>query len=137
MANTQPRFPAVKVTAILLDSDGNIQAAAARLRCAELTVRRYVQRYPVCAEALKKARERTLDIVESKLVSKAKSGESWAVCFFLKTQGGSRGYQPKLDLKLNIQREAEKLAKEYGLSVDEIMSEAQDMLAGDANASGN
>jgi hypothetical protein len=85
-------FSPVKVASALLDCDGNVTATAKKLRCSPATVDNYVRRFPLVAEAKQQARERTLDIVENQLVEKAKSGESWAVCFFLKCQGGSQGY---------------------------------------------
>lgn len=39
-----------------------------------------------------------LDLAEAKLLSAINSGEAWAVCFFLKTQGKKRQYTERVQV---------------------------------------
>jgi len=74
------------------DKRGNIAAVAVALHTSRQTVYRYIEKHAKLKDVLAESRESMLDMVESVLYSKALEGESWAVCFFLKTQGKSRGY---------------------------------------------
>lgn len=56
------------------------------------TIHRYVDRYPEVAQAVEDAKSLTLDLAENKLYERMMAGDSWAVCFLLKTQGKHRGY---------------------------------------------
>lgn len=48
------------------------------------------ERQPDVFEAFKRGKARAIATVGGKLIDRARSGEPWAVCFYLKTQGGYR-----------------------------------------------
>jgi len=86
------KLTAKAVTAAIRDMNGNISAVARRLGVCRQTVYNYIERHPSVKDALVEARETMLDNAESVLYRAVLNGEAWAVCFFLKTQGKSRGY---------------------------------------------
>lgn len=72
--------------------NGNVAAIAKKYNVSRRTVLRFADRHPEVNDALYEAREAMLDMAESSLYRRVLAGESWAVCFFLKTQGRKRGY---------------------------------------------
>lgn len=71
---------------------GNVAAIARALGTSRGTVWNRIQSSPPLQKLLADARETMLDNAESSLYRAVLAGEAWAVCFFLKTQGKSRGY---------------------------------------------
>jgi len=71
---------------------GNVAAIARALGTSRGTVWNRIQSSPALQALLADARETMLDNAESALYRAVLAGEAWAVCFFLKTQGKSRGY---------------------------------------------
>ena len=51
-----------------------------------------MERHPEIAQAFEDEREMLLDTAELKLSESVSTGEPWAICFYLKTQGRKRGY---------------------------------------------
>lgn len=88
----RPHYTAEQMIGALQRTKGMVTLAADHLGCTYHTVENYVKRYPSVAEALKRERERILDITELKLVQAINDGEAWAIQFMLKTQGKQRGY---------------------------------------------
>lgn len=86
------KLTAEAVTAAIRDMNGNISAVARRLGVCRQTVYSYIERHPSVKDVLAEARETMIDNAESALYRAVLNGEAWAVCFFLKTQGKSRGY---------------------------------------------
>jgi hypothetical protein len=62
------------------------------------TFLRYKNEYPEIAKALEDAKEATLDLAESKLMSLVSKEDLGAICFYLKTQGKRRGYIERQEL---------------------------------------
>ena len=89
---TPTKLTAAAVTAAIRDMNGNISAVARRLGVCRQTVYNYIERHPSVKDVLTEARETMIDNAESALYRAVLNGEAWAVCFFLKTQGKSRGY---------------------------------------------
>jgi hypothetical protein len=56
------------------------------------------------------------------------AGEHWAVTFALRTVGRERGYGEHVALSLTIERAAARVAGQFGLSVEEVLSEAKLLL---------
>lgn len=94
------------VAAALAELQGNVAAVAKRFGVARQSVQGIIARRPALQAVATDAREGMLDNAESSLYRAVIAGEAWAVCFFLKTQGRSRGYTerpqdlPPLDLLL-------------------------------------
>lgn len=74
------------------DYNGNLTSVAAHFGCSRPTIYKRIKEDPEIAASVDDARESMIDVVENVLYDKAKAGEAWAVCFFLKTQGKRRGY---------------------------------------------
>jgi hypothetical protein len=83
------------VAAALADLQGNVAGAAKRFGVARQSVADLIERRPALQQVLQDAREGMLDNAESSLYRAVLAGEAWAVCFFLKTQGRTRGYVEK------------------------------------------
>lgn len=80
------------VAAALAELQGNVAGAAKRFGVARQSVADLIERRPALQKVARDAREGMLDNAESALYRAVLAGEAWAVCFFLKTQGRSRGY---------------------------------------------
>ena len=97
---TQAEMTAEQVIAAIDDSQGNLTVACRRIGCSRQTLYSFISNHPTCQAAVKAAREKMIDSVESVLYSKALDGEAWAVCFFLKTQAKHRGYVERSEHRL-------------------------------------
>jgi len=99
MSNKRPgRKPGLtveQVAAAIKDCHGNLAAVARRFGYSRLGIVKFVQRYKELTQTLEDARSEMLDNAESRLYKAVLDGEGWAVCFFLKTQGRSRGYSDR------------------------------------------
>jgi predicted transcriptional regulator len=98
MANKE-HFSVIQITEALIKAKGFISRAARLLDCTQITVRNYIEKYPELNETLKDCRETFLDLAESKLIQNINNNDNTAIIFFLKTQGGSRGYQEKKEVE--------------------------------------
>jgi len=73
-------------------SGGIISTIATRIGCEWNTAQRYIRDYPTIAAAYKNETERVTDMAETALMKAIKTGEAWAVKYFLSTKGKYRGY---------------------------------------------
>ena len=121
MAGTQ-KYSAERVATALEESKGMVSVAAKKLGCHPDTVRNYARRYQSVSKALEEAREGMLDAAELALYGAVVRGEAWAVCFYLKTQGKSRGYVERQQVEVLVQQELEAAleALEDGLEPEEF-----------------
>jgi hypothetical protein len=92
------RFTPAQVVAAVRRAHGLLVAAAGQLGCDAETIYNYKKRYPVVAAAIQDARARTTDLAELKLYEAIHRGEGWAIMFYLRTQGKSRGYVERREL---------------------------------------
>jgi len=74
------------------ESKGLVSHAARRLGVTDEAMRQRLLRSPSLQQIRAEAREAMLDVAESSLFQRVEEGESWAVVFYLKTQGRDRGY---------------------------------------------
>jgi transposase-like protein len=82
-----------------LESSGGMIAPAARaLGCDRNTIKRYLKEYEPIAQAIADQREATTDLAENRLRDAIGRGEAWAICFYLKCQGKSRGYVERAEV---------------------------------------
>lgn len=121
------RYNAERVIQAIHDTKGLVSLAAQRLGCDPKTVRSYVHRYPTVAAALKEERESMTDIAELSLYNKIQSGEGWAVCFYLKTQGRHRGYIERHELAVDMVVRAREMAEAHGLDPDAVVERAKEI----------
>ena len=73
-------------------SHGNVSQAAKALGISRQYLHRYVNKHSTVHEALSEARATVCDFAEGKLLEAMHNGEGWAIMFYLRTQGRSRGY---------------------------------------------
>jgi hypothetical protein len=122
------RYTTSQVIEALRTSRGLVSMAAQKLRCDVDTVQNYCKRFPTVEAAKQEARVSLLDLAESRLWEAIDRGDGWAIAFCLKTIGRSRGYGERLDLNVSIQAAAQRVAAEFGLSVDAVLQEARLLL---------
>jgi hypothetical protein len=122
------RYTAQQVIDALTATHGMVYLAAQQLRCDPDTVMRYCKRYPTVEQAKQDARGAITDEVELRLLAAIRRDEPWAISFYLKTLGRSRGYGERLDLNVSIQAAAQKVADEFGLSASDVLAEARLLL---------
>ena len=127
MAN-KLKFTATQMCEALTATKGMVYLAAKRLGCDHNTVLRYCQRYPSVEAAKQAARGELLDEAELRLVAAIRRDEPWAISFYLKTVGRTRGYGERLDLNVSIQAAAAKVAAEFGLTAEAVLAEAKLLL---------
>ena len=92
------KYSVEQIIAALGESHGMIAPAARSLGCSRDTIRRYLAEYEEIAQAIADEREATTDLAENKLRDAIIRGEAWAICFYLKCQGKSRGYVERGEL---------------------------------------
>jgi hypothetical protein len=122
------RYTASQVIEALKASRGLVYIAAERLQCDPYTIINYFKRYHTVEQAKHDARGALLDRAEVRLFEAVDRGEGWAISFCLKTIGRTRGYAERLDLNVSIQAAAQRVAQEFGLSVDAVLQEARLLL---------
>jgi hypothetical protein len=127
MANKN-RFTAQQVIDALQATRGMVYLAAKQLKCAPDTVMNYCKRYPAVEAAKHDARGELLDVAELKLWAAVQRDEAWAIAFALRTLGRGRGYVERLDLHLTIERAAARVAGQFGITVEEVLTEAKLLL---------
>lgn len=88
----QQAFAPEHVAITLYKCEGLVTRAAKRLKCSPTTVERYIERYPVCREAMEYSREKIKDDAQHSLGAAVRRGEAWAVCFTLKCLAKDRGF---------------------------------------------
>jgi len=74
---------------------GGVYQAARNLGVHASVLYDYAKRWPEILDVIREERGLLIDTAESKLHEAVNNGEAWAICFFLKTQGKSRGYVEK------------------------------------------
>jgi hypothetical protein len=100
----KPKLTPELVAARLVIDRGNLAAVARHFGVSRAAVFELVGASPALKQVLKDAREAMLDGAEAALYTAVLAGKSWAVCFFLKTQGKARGYVEKQEIDLNAAR---------------------------------
>ena len=83
---------ALRIIGAIQTSNGLLTTAAKKAGLNYSTVWRYTQDFPLVKQAVVEAKERMLDLAESKLYKKIKEGDNTMIIFFLKTQGKGRGF---------------------------------------------
>lgn len=76
----------------LREARGLVTHAAARLGVSRQAVTQRMAKHPTLQQAREEARQAMIDHAEDALFASVAERESWAVLFYLKTQGRERGY---------------------------------------------
>ena len=90
--NRKGRIAVNEIIRVLELELGMINGAATRLHVSPNTLKRFIQGNAKVQEALHEIQERTLDLVETKLLKMIEEGNERAIFFFLKTKGKGRGF---------------------------------------------
>ena len=122
------RYTTQQMIDALTSVHGMVYLAAQQLRCSPSTVMNYCKRYPSVEQAKVDARGAITDEAELRLLAASRRDEPWAIAFYLKTLGRSRGYGERLDLNVSIQAAAAKVAAEFGLTAEAVLQEARLLL---------
>lgn len=88
---------AKEVESALRQHDGNMAAVGRKFGVTREAVRQFVEKHPSLKAVCLECRESMKDTAESSLYKAVKKGASWAVQFYLRTQGRDRGYSEKQD----------------------------------------
>lgn len=96
--------PPDEIAAAIRKADGNLAAVARKYGVTRQAVRGFVLRHEELKLAAHDSRECLKDEAESALIRAMRDRESWAVCFFLKTQAKDRGYTERADVGVEITR---------------------------------
>lgn len=102
MADTK-HFEPEQIVQALNANKGMVYLSAKKLNCSPKTIYNYAKEYSEVQEAIDNARGELTDLAESKLAAAIKKGESWAVCFYLKTQGRNRGYVERQEVSADFE----------------------------------
>ena len=109
---TKPeRYPPALLLSALTQSKGMIAAAARLLGCSRQTIYDSMRRHPEITEFVEGQRDLLLDTAELKLIEAVVNGQPWAILFYLKTQGKSRGYVEKQVVGITGGRTLEELLR--------------------------
>ena len=122
------RYTAQQVIDALKLTHGMVYLAAKQLRCDPDTIMNYCKKFPTVEQAKQDARGAITDEAELRLLAAIRRDEPWAISFYLKTVGRSRGYGERLDLNLQIEAVAIRVAETLGLTPEAVLQEAQLLL---------
>lgn len=89
-------YKTAEIAAALAKAYGIITDAAKILGCNQNTIHEHLKKTPSLAVARDAARDRIIDLAESKLFEAVESGERWAILEVLHGPGKSRGYVPNI-----------------------------------------
>lgn len=90
--HSNEKYSPMKIIEALKATRGMIATAARLLGCSRQTIYESIARHPEINAVVAGERDLMLDTAELRLMEAIEAGESWAVKFFLTTQGQVRGY---------------------------------------------
>lgn len=97
-SHSHPKVTDDQIIHAFTQSRGMVALSARSLGITRRALYYRLQQSEKLREALEDAREFALDNAESRLQKCIDREEAWAICFFLKTQGKSRGYIEKAEI---------------------------------------
>lgn len=108
---------AARIIQAIRASDGLLTDAAKASGIGYRTICRYVAEYPTVKEAAQESKETLLDLAESELFKKIKTGDNTMIIFYLKTQGKARGYIERSEIS---NAEGENIRVEHHISDEQL-----------------
>jgi predicted transcriptional regulator len=123
--DNRERFTQQQVADALVAAGGVQTEAAKILGCSKTTLNGYIRRYPALQDVMHQAKEEMIDLAESQLHSKIKSGNMTAIIFFLKCQAKHRGYVEKGEV---VQKAPEQSAVDLNNMTDEELRQLNGLL---------
>lgn len=109
-------------------NSANIRASAQAAGIDWSTAYRARKREPRFAEAWGMAEQEALDLLEARAMQLALGGDTHMLIFMLKTRRPEK-FQDRVHIKLDLRQEAERIATDLGVDVDDILEEATRILA--------
>src|SRR4051812_3455054 len=94
---------AKQVDAKIRKLNGNLAAVGRSFGVTRQAVHDFIKKRPALIAAVADCRESMKDDAEGSLQKAVRSGEGWAVCFYLKTQAKERGYIERSDVRVAIE----------------------------------
>ena len=91
-----------KMINAIIGSGGIISVIAQRAGCKYCTVFDKIEKYPELRDYIEKEKEKVLDVAESELIKKIKTGDNTAMLFYLKTKGKHRGYVERTEQQVEV-----------------------------------
>jgi hypothetical protein len=92
-----PTYTDPQIRDALTTCKGMVYVAAARLGCSPNTIKARLEKSPALQAVLDDAAGMADDLAELKLFEAVQAGQPWAIQFFLKTKGKSRGYTERCE----------------------------------------
>ncbi len=86
----------------LSDSKGIVSYACEKTGISRTAAYKWKQKSPAFAQEWDDINERTIDVVESKLLNKINEEDITAIIFYLKTKGKKRGYVEQVDQNVTV-----------------------------------
>lgn len=108
----------------LVKTTGNVSLAAQGAGIDRTTAYARAARDPAFAAAWREAHEAAVDLLEGEARRRALAGSDGLLMFLLRGLRPER-YGAKLDLHVDLHREAERVARRLGCSVEEVLEAAE------------
>lgn len=112
----------------LFTKTGNVMLSAKGAGVGRRTVYEHRERDPEFAAAWKEAEQNAVEVLEAEARRRAMSTSDVLLIFLLKAHAPEK-YRDRLDLRLDLTREVERIAKADGLDPAEVLAEAQRIVA--------
>ena len=93
------QLTATQIIDALRETKGMVYIAAEKLGVSHTTIYNYAKRYKAVQQAIDEQRGKVTDVAELALYRAIQAGEAWAVTFYLKTIGRTRGYVEKQEIE--------------------------------------
>lgn len=130
----QRRYTQAQIIRALKQAEGFVTVAAEALGCSAQTIYNFRDKYPSVRAVMQEQREKIKDLAEIAMVQAIQAQQGWAVTLCLTTLARDRGYVSRMDVRLEIQHTAAKVAEEFGMTAEEVLAEAESYLAEERRA---
>lgn len=108
---------------------GNVRLAASAAGIDRSTPYRRAQASPTFAAAWVAAREDAIDVLEAEARRRALNASDTLLMFLLKSERPDK-FRERVEVKLDLRREAERIAARLGVDPEATIAEAERILAG-------
>jgi hypothetical protein len=109
-------------------NSANVRAAAQAAGVDWSTAYRARKREPHFSEAWDAAENEALDLLEARAMQLALGGDSHMLIFLLKTRRPEK-FRDRVEVRVDVRNEAERIATHLGVDVGELLAEAERILA--------
>ena len=113
---SRAHYTAAQFIEAIAGSAGIVTTIAKRVGCTWHTAKKYIEKHPTVAKAYIAECETVTDMAESNLFKAMRSGDPWALKFYLATKGKGRGYVQKSEVEMTVKEDDLDNAIEHGLA---------------------